>query len=289
VFNYKTQNNSIFRGEATVNSGEFKVQFRVPLDINLSVGTPKVVGYAASQNEDAWGGQSDLLIGGIYSGTVTDNQGPEVRLFINDTTFTSGGISDANPVAIGLMEDESGINAVGLGIGHNIVLELDGSPLNVNESYVSNIDDFTKGSIAFQYYDLEDGEHSLSLRAWDVLNQWGYDEITFVVVNALDPILEQLIVFPNPFTTELNFVLNHNQKGEEGSLRLTLTDNQGKLIWEWTENTILEGNSSDLPTFRISDIPSGKLTRGFYHARVDWKRTLDGKSSRIQEKLIYIR
>ena len=168
-------------------------------------------------------------------------------------------------------------------------MELDGSPLNVNEAYVSNIDDFTKGSIAFQYYDLKDGEHSLSLRAWDVLNQWGYDEITFVVVNALDPILEQLIVFPNPFTTELNFVLNHNQKGEEGSLRLTLTDNQGKLIWEWTENTILEGNSSDLPTFRISDIPSGKLTRGFYHARVDWKRTLDGKSSRIQEKLIYIR
>jgi len=289
VVNYETQNNIIFRGEASVYGGEFSVQFRVPLDINLRVGTPKVVSYAASQNEDAWGGQRDLLIGGVYDGTVTDNLGPEVRLFINDTNFISGGISDANPLAIGLMKDESGINAVGLGIGHNIVLELDGSPLNVNEAYVSNIDDFTRGSIAFQYYDLEDGEHSLSLRAWDVLNQWGYDEITFVVVNALDPILEQLEVFPNPFSTELNFILNHNQKGEEGSLRLTLTDNQGKLIWEWTENTILEGNSSDLPTFRISDIPSGKLTPGFYHARVDWKRTLDGKSSRIQEKLIYIR
>ena len=289
VVNYQTQNNIIFRGEASVRGGKFSVQFRVPLDINLRVGTPKVVSYAASQNEDAWGGQRDLLIGGVYDGTVTDNQGPEVRLFINDTNFVSGGISDANPLAIGLMKDESGINAVGLGIGHNIVLELDGSPLNVNEAYVSNIDDFTRGSIAFQYYDLEDGEHSLSLRAWDVLNQWGYDEITFVVVNALDPILEQLKVFPNPFTTELNFILNHNQKGEEGSLRLTLTDNQGQLIWEWTENTILDGNSSDLPMFRISDIPSGKLTPGFYHARVDWKRTLDGKSSRIQEKLIYIR
>lgn len=262
VVNYQTQNNIIFRGEASVRGGKFSVQFRVPLDINLRVGTPKVVSYAASQNEDAWGGQRDLLIGGVYDGTVTDNQGPEVRLFINDTNFVSGGISDANPLAIGLMKDESGINAVGLGIGHNIVLELDGSPLNVNEAYVSNIDDFTRGSIAFQYYDLEDGEHSLSLRAWDVLNQWGYDEITFVVVNALDPILEQLKVFPNPFTTELNFILNHNQKGEEGALRLTLTDNQGQLIWEWTENTILDGNSSDLPMFRISDIPSGKLTPG---------------------------
>jgi hypothetical protein len=52
---------------------------------------------------------------------------------------------------------------------------------------------------------------------------------------------------------------------------------------------MLNGNASDLPSFQISDIPGGKLTTGFYNARVDWKRTLDGKSSRIQEKLIYIR
>ena len=289
VFNYETQNNIIFRGESSVHNGKFRLEFRVPLDINLRVGNPKVVCYAASQNEDAWGGQRDILIGGVYDGTITDNHGPEVRLFVNDTNFVSGGISDANPLAIGLMKDESGINAVGLGIGHNIVLKLDGNPLNVNEAYLSNIDDFTRGSIEFQYYDLEDGEHSLSLRAWDVLNQWGYDEITFTVVNASDPILEQLEVFPNPFTTELNFILKHNQKGEEGLLRLTLIDNQGKSIWEWTANTILNGTSSDLPLFRISDIPAGKLTSGFYNARVDWKRTLDGKSSRIQEKLIYIR
>ena len=72
----------------------------MPLDINLRVGTPKVVSYAASQNEDAWGGQRDLLIGGVYDGTVTDNLGPEVRLFINDTNFISGGISDANPLPL---------------------------------------------------------------------------------------------------------------------------------------------------------------------------------------------
>tara|TARA_Y100000385_G_scaffold291859_1_gene373293 strand:+ start:2477 stop:5818 length:3342 start_codon:yes stop_codon:yes gene_type:complete len=289
VVNFETQNNIIFRGEATVEKGEFRVQFRIPLDINLRIGTPKVVSYAASQDEDAWGGQRDVLIGGVYDGIISDNQGPDVRLFINDTNFITGGISDSNPLAIGLMKDESGINAVGLGIGHNIVLEMDGDPSNVNDAYISDIDDFTQGSIEYQFYDLEDGEHTLSLRAWDVLNQWGYDEITFVVVNASDPILEQLEVFPNPFTTELHFALKHNQKGEEGTLRLTLSDNQGKLIWEWSQVTMLNGNASDLPSFQISDIPGGKLTTGFYNARVDWKRTLDGKSSRIQEKLIYIR
>lgn len=289
AFNFKTQNNAIFRGEASVVNGAFTVQFRVPLDINLSIGSPKVIAYAANEFDDAWGGQSDLLIGGVFNGVVTDNEGPEVRLFINDTSFVSGGISDPNPLAIGLLEDESGINAVGLGIGHNIVLELDGNPLNVNDAYTSNLDDFTRGQVSFQYYDLPPGEHQLSLRAWDVLNQWGYDEISFTVIDAAEPILNQLEVFPNPFSSELNFNLQHNQKGEAGTLRLTLVDNQGKIVWQWNESLILQANDEDLPTFYVSDVPSGKLSPGFYHARVEWERDLDGKSARIQEKLIFIR
>jgi hypothetical protein len=127
------------------------------------------------------------------------------------------------------------------------------------------------------------------LRAWDVLNQWGYDELTFTVIDAADPILNQLEIFPNPFTSELNFNLEHNQKGVEGELRLTLADNQGKVVWEWKENMILEAKTSDLPKFFVSDVPAGRLVPGFYHARVLWTRSIDGKSARIQEKLIYIR
>ena len=50
VFNFKTQNNAIFRGEASVVNGAFTVQFRIPLDINLSIGTPKVISYAAKHH-----------------------------------------------------------------------------------------------------------------------------------------------------------------------------------------------------------------------------------------------
>jgi len=289
VFNFKTQNNAIFRGEASVVNGRFTVQFRVPLDINLSIGVPKVVSYAANGTDDAWGGQGDLLIGGVFDGIISDTKGPEVRLFINDTSFESGGISDPDPVAIGLLEDESGINAVGLGIGHNLVLELDGNPINVNAAYSANLDDFTRGQINYQYYDLLPGEHKLTLRAWDVLNQWGFDEITFTVIDAQEPILNQLEIFPNPFSQELHFNLQHNQKGEQGTLTLTLVDNQGKEVWRWNENLVLQATAQDLPTFYVSDVPSGKLTPGFYHARVDWQRDVDGKTARIQEKLIFIR
>ena len=287
--NFSKQNNAIYRGKATVNAGRFTVEFRVPLDINLSIGPPKVISYAASNDEDAWGGRNDLLIGGVYDGVITDDQGPEVRLFVNDTTFSDGGISDADPLAIGLLEDESGINAVGLGIGHNIVLELDGTEAVVNDAYQSDVDDFTKGTVTFQYYDIAPGIHTLSLRAWDVLNQWGYDEVEFLVVDEDEPILEQLQAYPNPFTSELHFNLHHNQKGIEGSIRLDIINNQGQTVWTWNDQTTLNANSTDLPVFRISDVPSGAIAPGFYHARVTWKRTLDGKTRRIQEKLIFIR
>ena len=287
--NFSKQNNAIYRGKATVNAGRFTVEFRVPLDINLSIGPPKVISYAASNEEDAWGGRNDLLIGGVFNGVATDDRGPSVRLFVNDTTFANGGISDADPLAIGLLEDESGINAVGLGIGHNIVLELDGTEVVVNGAYESDVDDFTRGTVTFQYYDITPGIHTLSLRAWDVLNQWGFDEVEFLVVDEDEPILDQLQVYPNPFTSELHFNLHHNQKGVEGSIRLDLINNQGQTVWAWNEQTTLNANSTDLPVFRISDVPSGAVAPGFYHARVTWNRTLDGKTSRIQEKLIFIR
>ena len=289
AFNFSTQNNAIFRGEATVKNGEFTFEFRVPLDINLSIGSPKIVAYAASETTDAWGSDNSLQIGGILNDQITDREGPEVRLFVNDTLFKSGGVSGPNPLAIGLLKDESGINAVGLGIGHNITLALDGVETTVNDYYRSNLDDFTSGIVEFPYSNIEPGTHSLELRAWDVLNQWGFDSISFVVLDEQEPILDQLLAYPNPFTSEVRFYLNHNQDFEEGELSMDILNTNGQRIWQWESNTILQPSSEELPTFRVSDVPSGTLSRGFYHARVKWTRASDGKSATIQEKLIFIR
>jgi hypothetical protein len=47
--------------------------------------------------------------------------------------------------------------------------------------------------------------------------------------------------------------------------------------------------TADLPVFKVSSVPSGMLTSGFYHARVQWVSDSNGKSAVIQEKLILIR
>lgn len=289
AFNFTTQNNAVFKGQATLVNGAFTFEFRVPLDINLSVGSPKISAYATNFERDFWGASRQHLIGGVFDGVITDTEGPDVSLYINDTTFESGGFSDPDPLALGFLYDESGINAVGLGIGHNLSLILDGQPVNVNDYYQSAIDDFTRGKITYPYYDLEYGEHTLELRAWDVLNQWGYDSIAFVVVDSDKPVLNQLLAYPNPFLDEVNFNLSHDESGEGGTLVMDLVNNEGRVLWHKEENLTLMGVETSLPSFKISEVEGGRPGPGFYHIRVQFTRNIDGKSAAIQEKLIYIR
>ena len=288
-FNFTTQNNAVFKGQASVVNGRYTVAFRVPLDINLSYGPPKISAYATDYETDAWGASNDQLMGGIFDGLITDTEGPEVRLFMNDTAFTSGSSVESDATGLGLLYDESGINAVGLGIGHNMTLTLDGEAINVNDYYESDLDDFTRGSLRYPFNDLALGEHTLSLRAWDVLNQWGYDSIAFVVVEPSTPILEQLLAFPNPFTDQVKFQLTHQEQGEEGELKVSVTNNQGQLVWQRTQNLRLNDATTQLPTFTMSEQPGQTPGAGFYSVRVEWTRLIDGKSATIQEKLIYIR
>ena len=36
--------------------------------------------------------------------TISDNEGPEIRLYLNDTLFSSGGMTDTNPRLLALIE-----------------------------------------------------------------------------------------------------------------------------------------------------------------------------------------
>jgi hypothetical protein len=288
-FNFTTQNNTVFKGQASVVNGKYTVAFRVPLDINLSYGPPKISAYATDFETDAWGASNEQLMGGIFDGLITDTEGPEVQLFMNDTTFSTGNTVESDAIGLGLLSDESGINAVGLGIGHNMTLTLDGVAINVNAYYESDLDDFTRGSLRYPFNNLTLGEHTLSLRAWDVLNQWGYDSIAFVVVEPSTPILDQLLAFPNPFTDQVKFQLTHQERGEEGELKVSVTNNQGQLVWQRAQNLRLNDTKTQLPTFTMSEQPGKTPGAGFYSVRVEWTRLIDGKSATIQEKLIYIR
>ena len=56
--------------------------------------------YTENGSVDASGYNDSLIIGGIDTNAVADENGPELELYLNDENFVSGGISNSNPLLL---------------------------------------------------------------------------------------------------------------------------------------------------------------------------------------------
>lgn len=215
ILDFNTLGEVIFRGQATIENGEFEFDFIVPRDIGIPVGTGKVSFYAKSSTEleDQGGADFSIKIGGLNENAPEDNEGPIISLFMNDENFISGGITNEEPTLLAKLQDENGINTAS-GIGHDIVAVLDGdeaNPFKLNDYYQSNVDDYQSGKLTYPFRDLEPGLHTLTLKAWDVYNNSSTSEIQFVVYNQNESlVVENVLNYPNPFVNYTEFWFNHN-------------------------------------------------------------------------------
>src|SRR5690606_17805797 len=138
----------IYKGKASVKDGSFKVEFILPRDLPYEIGEAKISFYAENGQEDANGYENFMMSPGVNPNAVPDFAGPEIRLFMNDSNFLFGGVTDENPYIYAMVHDESGINTTGLGIGRDIsgILDNDSKKVIVlNSYYDADIDDFTRG------------------------------------------------------------------------------------------------------------------------------------------------
>ncbi|WP_375238748.1 type IX secretion system sortase PorU [Aurantibacter sp.] len=226
---------TIYRGQATITNGQFSFDFIVPRDISIPVGTGKVSFYAQQSGslEDKSGASTgELLIGGININAPEDSTGPVVNLFMNDKAFVSGGITSSEPLLVANFEDENGINTAS-GIGHDITVILDGdevNPIVLNDYYLTELDDYTKGSLEFKFRDLEPGLHTLTLKAWDVYNNSATSEIQFNVIDENKSlVINNVLNYPNPFVNYTEFWFSHNST-EALDILVQIFTISGKLV-----------------------------------------------------------
>ena len=213
---FNLRNSLLFNGRTEVVNGDFSIDFVVPKDINYSFGKGLISLYATDYQTDANGSFSNVIIGGYDDNAVVDEHGPEARLFIDDTLFVSGGITNENPMLIAFLKDTDGINATGAGIGHDIMASLTGATnktYNLNKYYDSPFDVDDCGTIYYRLYNLNEGEHHLTLKAWDIYNNSTTVSIDFTVVRSENLSVDNLMNIPNPMTNYTRFEFEHNQKG----------------------------------------------------------------------------
>lgn len=223
VLNYTEEGSAIVKSSGTATNGVFTVEFYVPKDINYENGNGRILVYADNKSFDVFNNQTQV-IGGINPDGINDTQPPTVSLFMNNTNFADGGITDQNPMLLACVTDDHGINSTGSGIGHDITVVLDGQIINtavLNDFFFSgegngctnpNLADYQKGNVTYPFRNLSPGPHQLTFKVWDINNNSTTATLNFVVKDETNKNLEvnKLLNWPNPFTNKTYVQFEHN-------------------------------------------------------------------------------
>lgn len=250
VTSFQTQSNVLFKGKASITNGRFAFDFIVPKDINFQYGNGRLSLYAENGSNDGNGLFTNFIIGGTGTNGGSDNVGPEIKAWLNDEQFVNGGITNQNPILIVKLTDSSGVNTTGTGIGHDIIATLDNDNqqyFNLNDYYQADLNSFQQGVVRFQLPELPPGPHTISIKAWDVLNNSNQATLDFTVANDEELELSHVLNYPNPFSTSTNFWFEHNKPGQELQVFLQIMTVSGKVIKSIRKAVFSDGN-------RVSDL-----------------------------------
>jgi hypothetical protein len=245
---FNLQKNALFRGKASVVNGVFSFSFIVPKDIAYQPGQGRISYYAENGVTDGNGPYEDFIIGGTSSNIETDLSGPQVQLYLNDTNFVDGGLTDENPVLLAYVYDDHGINTTGNGIGHDIVAILDGetnNPYVLNDDYEADRDNYKSGSVSYPFSGLSEGPHELSFKVWDVYNNSAQVFTDFIVAQSAKLALSHVLNYPNPFTTYTEFWFEHNRPGEQLDVQIQVFTISGRLVKTINADIVTQGFRPD--------------------------------------------
>ncbi|MCX6283796.1 MAG: hypothetical protein NTW31_06150 [Bacteroidetes bacterium] len=210
---------------------------------------------------------------------------------MNDRKFINGGVCDQNPVLLADVFDESGINTVGNGIGHDITAVLDAdskNPMILNDYYVTDLDTYAKGVIQYPMFKLADGSHHLDLKVWDVYNNSSEAGIDFVVASTASFALEEVINYPNPFHDNTTFSFQTNQADNNLEIEVRIYSLYGTLE-KTLRTTMYSGGYRVEPFHWDGRSDSGTLLgAGTYVYRINVVLP-DGSTAAKSAKLIFIR
>jgi hypothetical protein len=288
---YELQRNIVYKGKSSISNGYFDFSFVVPKDIALNVDFGKISYYAYSSSTDAYGFDTNFRIGGINPNGLNDIQGPQIEAFMNDLDFVNGSITDETPVLLVKLFDENGINTVGNGIGHDITAILDGNssnPIVLNEYYSSDLNSYQSGEIRYQLPVISAGKHSLEIKAWDVNNNSSSTSIEFVVQEKKAPQLEKVYNYPNPFSTQTEFMFEHNQSCSFIDAQIQVYTVSGKLVKTINKTIETKGFRVDGLNWNGLDEFGDPLAKGVYVYRLKIKNEL-GETAEKTEKLVILR
>ena len=286
-FEFMIRDRVLAMGCDSVRDGGFSFSFPVPMDINYSNESGRISLYALSSDHAmaANGVFENFRVGGTAGDMSADTIGPSISMYLNTPYFQYGAKVNPSPTLVVELSDESGLNTSGNGLGHDIMLVVDGERKYtwiLNRLFQQAGGDWTKGRIVFNIPELPEGQHTLMLRAWDTRNNSSRAYLGFNVIKDLKPELS-VDVTASPAHGQTTFVIGHDRPCRDAAVTVQVYDTKGMLQWTHTVNDSSEAGTV-LVDWNLCDNSGRSLPAGLYVARVTL--TADDRTRSAQCKLV---
>ncbi|MBA3680690.1 MAG: type IX secretion system sortase PorU [Bacteroidetes bacterium] len=289
-FAFNLQKNILYRGKSTVTNGDFSFAFVVPKDISFAIGPGKISYYATNGVIDASGATKNIKVGGGSNNPLIDDDGPQAAIYLNDKNFVNGGTTNEKPILYATLSDSSGINTLGSSIGHDLSVILDensSKPIILNDYYEADLNSYQKGKVRYAFDELPEGNHRLTFKAWDIQNNSNTVSTDFVVAPSAELALKHVLNYPNPFTTNTKFYLEHNQACNPLKITIQIFTISGKVVKTIQRTVTCEGFRPEGVDWDGKDEYGDKLGRGVYVYKLAIINT-DNKKAEKTEKLVIL-
>lgn len=259
----------LFSGLAEVKDGKFVVQVSMPGEVanNFRPATVNMYACTSDNSSEAVGVNSDFYVYGYDESVSPDTVPPVIEsLVLNEDSFRDGDKVNTSPLVMATITDDIGINISASGIGHQMVLTLDGRTTYTDVSlyYTASADGTPGGVINYPLSNLSTGDHTLTLKVWDTASNSSSATINFNVADGLTPTLYKVYTDVNPARTDVKFYITHNRPEAQLTASVTVYDMLGRKLWDTTATLPSDMNTTFPITWDLCDASGHRLPRGIY-------------------------
>lgn len=240
-FEATLQGGVIFRGRISIINGKFSSSFNVPKDISYENKNGRIIFYFYNNESDGLGFSNKIIVGGTDSNSVNDGKGPKIDISFDDLNYQGAYLVTANSNLLIKLEDESGLNTTGTGVGHKlegIVNDNKSDPIDFTNYFTGDLDSEGKsGLIKFKLNNFEVGEYKIEAKAFDVFNNSSSEISFFKLTSNDDLIIDYVMNYPNPFSSNTAFTFQQNLAAPL-NVKIKIFSIAGRLINELENNFI---------------------------------------------------
>jgi hypothetical protein len=282
----------ILSAKSSVSGGRSVTRFILPKDLTYGENKGKVLFYGRDlEGGEFTGSINSVTIRGDGEVLTTDSIPPKITISYNSENYLPGDPIGESPLILARIEDENGINTSG-GIGHKILMEIDGTPVDVTPYFSYDIDGYKSGFTSYQFVDLPHGSHNIKVSAWDNFNNYNEKVESFTVIDEGSKTgswIGNLLNHPNPMKKKgTTFGFTVNLPSELRSYSITVYTINGRKV-KTLESTLIDYSDQFQSVFWDGRDADGDIPANGVYIYILRAKFNDGKTVNKKGKLIFAR